>query len=81
VNFQLELDSRQVVLKPIDPNLGSNAPPPPPQLVIAASGEGTPFRLSLQRDGSAATTSVSSDATGKLTRTGSSQPPPPKDKS
>jgi general secretion pathway protein H len=81
VGFQLELDSRQVVLKPIDPNLGSATPPPPPQLVIAASGDGTPFRLSLQRNGSTATASVSSDSTGKLTRTGSSQPPPPKDKS
>lgn len=80
VGFQLELDSRQVVLKPIDTNFAADAPPPPPQVVIAASGDGTPFRLRLLRDGSAASASVSSDSTGKLTRTGSSQPPP-KDKS
>ncbi len=43
-------------------------PPPGPQLAIAASGEGTPFRLTLLRDGSTAKASVNGDALGKLTR-------------
>jgi general secretion pathway protein H len=81
VSFALELDSQQVVLKPIDPTQDADTPPPPPQLAIAASGDATPFRLTLLRDGSTAASSVSGDSTGKLTRIGSSQPPPPKDKS
>jgi general secretion pathway protein H len=73
--FQLELDSRQVVLQPIDPNLSSNTTtPPPPQLAIAASGDSTPFRITLVRDETKARALVMGDATGKLTRRGSDQP-------
>jgi hypothetical protein len=35
-------------------------------LIIAASGEGTPFRLTLARAGSDARATVSADAMGKL---------------
>ncbi len=73
VQFQLELDSRQVVLKPIERNLAADETPPAPQLAIAASGEGTPFRLTLLRDGTTAQASVSGDALGKTTRVGSDQ--------
>jgi general secretion pathway protein H len=75
--FQLELDSRQVVLQPIDPNLSSDTAPPPPQLAIAASGDSTPFRITLVRDETKARALVMGDATGKLTRRGSDQPDPP----
>lgn len=74
VSFQLELDSHIVVIKPLDRNLNSDAAPPAPQLAIAASGEGTPFRLTLLRDGTAAKASVDGDALGKITRTGSDHP-------
>jgi general secretion pathway protein H len=70
LSFQLELDSQIVVIKPIDRNLASEAPPNP-QVAIAASGEGTPFRLTLQRDGTTARARVDGDALGKVTRTGS----------
>ncbi len=72
--FQLELDSRQVVLQPIDPNLSSNTAPPPPQVAIAASGDSTPFRITIVRDETKARALIMSDATGKLTRRGSDQP-------
>ena len=68
VSFQLQLDSQIVVIKPIDRSLSSNAAPPAPQLTIAASGEGTPFHLTLQRDGTSAKASVDGDALGKITR-------------
>jgi general secretion pathway protein H len=71
LSFQLELDSQVVVIKPIDRNLADGRQPPPPQLAIAASGEGTPFRLTLQRDGTTAKATVDGDALGKLTRVGS----------
>jgi general secretion pathway protein H len=74
VSFQLELDSRIVVIKPMDRNLTSDAAPPAPQLAIAASGEGTPFRLTLLRDGTAARASVDGDALGKITRVSSDHP-------
>src|SRR6202171_2224164 len=45
LSFQLQLDSQIVVIKPIDRNLSSNVAQPGPQIDIAASGEGTPFRL------------------------------------
>jgi len=64
VRFQLELDSVAVVLKPVDRNL-SDGPPPAPQVAIAASGEGTPFRLTLIRDATRARASVDGDAFGK----------------
>jgi general secretion pathway protein H len=73
ISFQLELDSQVVVIKPIERTLSSDAPPPPPQVAIAASGEGTPFRLTLLRDGTAAKASVDGDALGKITQVGSSQ--------
>lgn len=74
LQFQLELDSHQVVLKPIDRNLAADESPPGPQVAIAASGEGTPFRLTLLREGTPAQASVSGDALGKTTRIGSDQP-------
>jgi general secretion pathway protein H len=73
VSFQLQLDSQTVVIKPIDRNL-SNTAPPAPQLAIAASGEGTPFRLTLLRDGTSSKASVDGDALGKISRVSSSQP-------
>ena len=72
VTFQLELDSVTVVLKPIDQGISSGDSPPPPQVAIAASGEGTPFRLTLLRDGTTAKASVDGDALGKVTRTSTS---------
>jgi general secretion pathway protein H len=73
VSFQLQLDSQTVVIKPIDRSL-SNAAPPAPQLAIAASGEGTPFKLMLLRDGTSSKASVDGDALGKISRVSSSQP-------
>ncbi|MEA3196272.1 MAG: ral secretion pathway protein [Gammaproteobacteria bacterium] len=74
LSFQLQLDSQIVVIKPIDRNLSSDAAPPAPQLAIAASGEGTPFRLTLLRDGTPAKASVDGDALGKITRISSDHP-------
>jgi general secretion pathway protein H len=71
LSFQLELDSQVVVIKPIDRNFSGDTPPPAPQLAIAASGEGTPFRLTLQRNGTTAKATVDGDALGKITRVGS----------
>jgi len=73
LSFQLELDSQVVVIKPIDRSL-TGEPPPGPQVAIAASGEGTPFRLTLLRDGTAAKASVDGDALGKVSRNGSEPP-------
>jgi general secretion pathway protein H len=67
VSFQLQLDSHTVVIKPIDRNL-SDGNQPNPQVAIAASGEGTPFRLTLQRDATQAKASVDGDALGKISR-------------
>jgi len=74
VSFQLQLDSQIVVIKPIDRNLSSNQTPPAPQIAIAASGEGTPFRLTLLRDGTKARASVDGDSLGKLSHVTSDQP-------
>jgi general secretion pathway protein H len=74
VSFQLELDSQVVVLKPIDPNLIDDTAPPPPQIAVAASGDATPFRLSLLRADTQARVSVSSDTNGKLTMQSSDHP-------
>jgi general secretion pathway protein H len=71
VSFQLQLDSQTVVLKPIDRNFSSDNPPPNPQVAIAASGEGTPFRLILLRDTTQAKAAVDGDALGKVSREGS----------
>ena len=67
LSFQLQLDAQTVVLKAPDKNLSSNAAPGP-QVAIAASGEGTPFRLTLQRDATKAQASVIGDALGKVSR-------------
>jgi general secretion pathway protein H len=72
ISFQLQLDSQTVVIKPIDRSLSNDAPPPP-QVAIAASGEGTPFRLTLLRDATQARASVDGDALGKITRESSNQ--------
>jgi general secretion pathway protein H len=75
VSFELEMDSVQVVLKPIERTFSTDEPPPPPQLAIAASGEGTPFRLTLLRDATQARASVDGDAFGKTTHQSSDHPP------
>ncbi len=67
VTFQLQLDSQTVVIKPIDRNLSSGEPPRP-QVAIAASGEGTPFRLILLREATQAKAVVDGDALGKISR-------------
>jgi general secretion pathway protein H len=72
VSFQLQLDSQTVVIQAIDRNL-SSGPPPNPQIAIAASGEGTPFRLILQRDATQAKAVVDGDALGKISRQGSNK--------
>jgi general secretion pathway protein H len=77
LSFQLQLDSQIVVIKPIDRTLASDDPPPGPQVAIAASGEGTPFRLTLLRDGTQAQASVDGDALGKISRVSSDQPASP----
>ncbi len=74
VNFQLELDSVQVVLKPPDPTLSTDAVPSPPQIAIAASGDATPFRLTLLRASTQTKAVISGDALGKITRGGAAQP-------
>lgn len=74
VSFQLELDSQIVVIKAIDRNLAGDDPPPGPQVAIAASGEGTPFRLTLLRDGTKSKASVDGDALGKITHESSDKP-------
>jgi general secretion pathway protein H len=71
VSFQLMLDSQVVVIKPVDRTLASDQAPTPPQVAIAASGEGTPFRLTLLRDATHAQASVDGDALGKVSHMGS----------
>jgi hypothetical protein len=73
LSFQLQLDAQVVVLKPVDRNLSSDQTPNP-QVAIAASGEGTPFRLTLQREASNAKASVDGDALGRISRKNSDQP-------
>jgi general secretion pathway protein H len=73
LSFQLQLDSQIVVIKPIDRKLAGDETSPGPQVAIAASGEGTPFRLTLLRDGTTAKASVDGDALGKVTRTSTNQ--------
>jgi general secretion pathway protein H len=73
VSFQLQLDSQIVVIKPIDRSFATDEPPPGPQVAIAASGEGTPFRLTLRRDGTEVKASVDGDALGKVSRISSDQ--------
>ena len=69
VSFQLQLDSQIVVLKAVDRNLVSSATPP-----IAASGEGTPFRLTLEREETKASASVDGDALGRISHEDSDHP-------
>ena len=68
LSMQLQLDSQNVVLKQIDRHLSGDKTAPRPQLAIAASGEGTPFRLTLQRLETKAQAAVSGDALGKVSR-------------
>ena len=72
VVFELQLDSQTVVLKAVDQNLKSDQVANP-QVAIAASGEGTPFRLTLGRAATNARASVTGDALGKISRVGSDQ--------
>jgi general secretion pathway protein H len=72
ITFQLQLDSQTVVIKPVDQNL-SSGDQRNPQVAIAASGEGTPFRLTLQRDATQAKASVDGDALGKISRENSNK--------
>ena len=65
--FELQLDSRKVIIKPRDPKVKSDAATVGPQIIIAASGEGTPFKLVLQRTGTPNRAILNADATGKLT--------------
>ncbi len=74
LSFELQLDSQTVVLKPIERNLPAGQAPPRPQLAIAASGDGTPFRLIVIRSATQAQASVDGDALGKITRQGSDKP-------
>jgi general secretion pathway protein H len=74
VNFVLQLDSQTVVLKPVDQDMKSDQVPQNPQVAIAASGEGTPFRLTLERAATHARAAVQGDALGKTSRVGSDQP-------
>jgi general secretion pathway protein H len=71
VTFVLQLDSQTVVLKPVDRNLKSDQVASSPQVAIAASGEGTPFRLTLERAATNARASVDGDALGKISRVSS----------
>ena len=72
VSFQLQLDSQTVVLKALERK--SDTVPTPPQIAVAASGEGTPFRLKLLRDATQAAATVQGDSLGKLSRKNSAQP-------
>lgn len=67
LSFELTLDSRVVVLNTKSERVKSDAPLTAPQLIIAASGEGTPFRLMLLRQGSPNKAAVVADTLGKIT--------------
>ncbi|HLZ98766.1 MAG TPA: type II secretion system minor pseudopilin GspH [Steroidobacteraceae bacterium] len=71
VDFELQLDSQTVVLKPVDQNFKSDQVSQSPQVAIAASGEGTPFRLTLERAATNARASVEGDALGRISRVSS----------
>jgi general secretion pathway protein H len=71
VSFELQLDSQTVVLKAVDPNRLGDQALPNPQVAIAASGEGTPFRLTLLRGATNAAASLAGDALGKISLAGS----------
>jgi general secretion pathway protein H len=67
LSFELTLDSRVVVLKAQSARIKSDAPLTAPQLIVAASGDGTPFKLTLVRAGSTNRASVNADTLGKIT--------------
>mgnify|MGYP000983256898 CR=1 FL=1 len=71
--FELQLDSRNIVLKTRDERIKGDAPQTAPQLIIGAGGEGTPFRLTLARQGTPNRAVLSADAFGKLTLQSSDQ--------
>ncbi len=72
LSIQLQLDARTVVLKKVEKTFASDQPNPP-QITVAASGEGTPFRLILQRDATQIKTSVTGDTLGKIARENTSR--------
>ena len=74
VTFQLQMDAQVVVLKAIDRNLSTDKAPAGPQVAIAASGEGTPFKLTLIREQTQAQATVTGDALGKLSHQNSATP-------
>jgi len=67
LHFELQMDSRNIVIQAPDQKLSGDAPQISPQIIIAASGEGTPFRLTLLRTGTASRASINCDAFGKVT--------------
>jgi general secretion pathway protein H len=67
LNFELQMDSRQIILKPRNESIKSDEPQVAPQLIIAASGEGTPFKLILVRPGTDNRGAVNADSFGKVT--------------
>jgi general secretion pathway protein H len=67
LEFALRLEARRVVLN------ATPHPEAPPQLVIAASGEATPFEIHISRRGTDATAALIGDALGKIKRTRSDQ--------
>jgi general secretion pathway protein H len=75
VSFKLTLDSVEVVLKPVERDALNDQPPPSPQLAISASGDGTPFKLTLTREATQANASINGDAFGKTTLASSDHPP------
>jgi len=67
LSFELQMDSRTIVIKDRNEQMSGDAPQVSPQIVIAASGENTPFKLSVLRAGTSNRASVNADAFGKLT--------------
>ncbi len=63
LRFRLDLDGQRVVLKAPDPQAAGDAPPSP-QIAIEASGEGTPFVLTLVRDATGRTRVIRGNALG-----------------
>ncbi|MDE2294616.1 MAG: type II secretion system minor pseudopilin GspH [Gammaproteobacteria bacterium] len=63
LGLRLEIDGQRVVLKAPDPQAVGDAPPAP-QIVIAASGEGTPFELTLVREATGRTQVIRGDPLG-----------------
>jgi general secretion pathway protein H len=79
VFFKLRLESRSVVLddrKRPPPRRNEEVIEAAPQIVIAASGEATPFELELDREGSDARARIDADGLGKTKRLGPDQANP-----